>query len=246
MIDLHSHILVNIDDGASSLEDAIQLIQDSLKSGVTNILVTPHMHSGTFDNDITIIKNAFDLLTKEIQRQKIDIALAYAAEVRIDPEIMKLVKNKKLPFMGEWLERDLLLLEFPHGHIPPGSEKLIDWLAKNNIQTMIAHPERNRDVWKFMECLNPFIKRGCLFQITAASLVGDFGERAEQIAWKLIELNYVTVIASDMHNLKRRPSKMAEAYDLVCKRFDQNTANKLFISTPELIFNTNPTRWTLA
>ena len=245
MIDLHSHILVNIDDGASSLEDAIQLIQDSLNSGVTNILVTPHIHIGTFDNDTTIIRNAFNLLTEELQRLQLDISLAYAAEVRIDPVIMMLAKNKKLPFMGKWLEKDLLLLEFPHGHIPPGSEKLIDWLKKNNIQTMIAHPERNRDVWKFMECLNPFINRGCLFQITAASLVGDFGEKAEQIAWKLIESNHATLVASDMHNLKRRPSKMAEAYKLVCERFDKKIADNLFISTPKLIFNTNPTKWRL-
>ena len=245
MIDLHSHILVNIDDGVSSIEDAVQLIDDSVKCGVAKILATPHIHFGTFDNDQTTIKNAFDTLTQALQTNNIDVSLAYSAEVRICPEIMILAKQKKLPSMGKWQEKDLLLLEFPHSHIPPGSEKLIDWLTKNNIQTMIAHPERNRDVWKFMESLNPFRQRGCLYQITAASLIGDFGQSAQQVAWKLIESGEVTIVASDMHNLKRRPNKMPEAYQLARGRVGKKIADDLFVSTPDLIFNSNPTQWTL-
>ncbi len=159
MIDLHSHILAAIDDGASNLTDAIDMIKQASNSGVTKILATPHINSGTFDNDILSINNAFVKLTKKLDDTKIPISIAYSAEVRISPEIMLLVKNNKLPFMGKWQEMNVLLLEFSHSHIPPGSEKLIEWLIKKNIKPMIAHPERNRDLWKFPELLKPLSER---------------------------------------------------------------------------------------
>jgi len=244
MFDLHSHILAAIDDGATSLDDSIALIRNAAASGVTNILATPHIHFGIFDNNLDIIQKSFSELTDELQKQRLDITLAYAAEVRICPEILLLIKTKQLPFMGKWLGNDVLLLEFPHSHIPPGSEKLVDWLLKQNIIPMIAHPERNRDCWEFSELLRPFEQRGCLFQVTASSLLGDFGERAEKLAWQLVEENRVTIIASDMHNLLRRPGKMQDAYVAVSKRCGETVALQLFVTNPKQIFESNPTRWT--
>tara|TARA_R110001583_G_scaffold83923_1_gene221207 strand:+ start:25563 stop:26318 length:756 start_codon:yes stop_codon:yes gene_type:complete len=251
MIDLHSHILPGIDDGASTLDDSIALVSDALQNGVTKILATPHIHLGTFDNDVQSIKNAFSDLTQQLQfqqgqSQQIDISLAYAAEVRICPEIMMLAKTQSLPFMGKWQGADLLLLEFPHSHIPPGSEKLVDWLLKQNIQPMIAHPERNRDLWQFPDLLKPFIQRDCLFQITASSLLGYFGDRSQKLAWQMIEKQQATIVASDMHNLNRRPSKMKQAFEAVSLRFGHDVAQTLFVDTPDVIFKSNPTQWNLA
>lgn len=240
MIDLHSHILAGIDDGAPSLKDSLILIQQSINDDVTHILVTPHINFGTFDNDLDSIKNAFDLLCHFSLHYKLNINLAFAAEVRISPEILQLVNQKQLPFMGKYEGSDIVLLEFPHSHIPPGSEKLIDWLIKKNIRPMIAHPERNRDVWKYPEVMQPFIQRNCLLQITAASLLGDFGEQSKKQAWSYIESGSATVVASDMHNLKRRPNKMKEAYQLVREKCGAEVANLLFINTPKEIIESNP------
>lgn len=244
MIDLHSHILAGIDDGASTLDDSIALIKDAVAGGVSKILATPHIHLGTFDNDLSIIKQAFNDLIVQLKKHKVSISLAYAAEVRICPEIILLAKTKQLPFMGKWQGDDLLLLEFPHSHIPPGSEKLIDWLIKQNIKPMIAHPERNRDLWQFSELLRPLKQRGCLFQVTASSLLGDFGERSEKLAWQLLEAGEITVIASDMHNLSRRPCKMQQAYSAVQTRCGKDIAEQLFVINPKHIFESNPTHWT--
>lgn len=245
MIDLHSHILAGIDDGASTLDDSIALVSNAQQNGVTKILATPHINFGTFDNDLQSIKTAFSNLTHQLQIQQIDISLAYAAEVRICPEIILLAKQQQLPFMGKWLGADLLLLEFPHSHIPPGSEKLIDWLVAHNIKPMIAHPERNRDLWQFKELLRPFKERDCLFQVTAASLLGHFGERSEKLAWELLDSGTVTVIASDMHSISRRPCKMEQAYKLINTRYGSDVAEQLFVRNPELIFDSNPTHWNL-
>lgn len=245
MIDLHSHILAGIDDGARSLTDSLQLIEGSIDSGVCKILATPHIHLGTFDNDLSSIQQAFTQLTSAVQENpSINISLAYAAEVRICPEIMMLANTQQLPFMGKWQGKDLLLLEFPHSHIPPGSEKLVDWLIAQNILPMIAHPERNRGVWESSGLLLPFKERDCLFQVTAASIIGDFGERSKKIAWDMLRNNDASIVASDMHNMKRRPSKMKEAFLAVSDELGENIAKQLFVTTPNLIFESNPTIWT--
>jgi len=246
MIDLHSHILAGIDDGARSLVDSLQLIEGSTNSGVQKILATPHIHLGTFDNDLTTIKQAFNKLVSSVSESSSSqkLSLAYAAEVRICPEIMMLASTQQLPFMGKWQGYSLLLLEFPHSHIPPGSEKLVDWLLAHNIMPMIAHPERNRGVWESPELLAPFKERGCLFQVTAASIVGDFGERSKELVWDLLQKDEVTIVASDMHNVNRRPSKMKEAFSAVANQFGDECAKQLFVKTPNLIFESNPTIWT--
>ncbi|MCP5078274.1 MAG: histidinol-phosphatase, partial [Psychromonas sp.] len=215
MIDLHSHILAGIDDGASTLEDSIALIEQSSAMGVEQILATPHIQFGVYDNNLNSIQTAFDSLCSKLQSTHLDISVAFAAELRICPEIMMLAKMKQLPFMGKFQEQDVLLLEFPHSAIPPGSEKLIDWLIKQNIRPMIAHPERNRDFAKFPQIMQQFKQRDCLWQLTAGSLLGDFGNLAETVVWKMVEEGDATVVASDMHNISKRPSKMKHAYDLV-------------------------------
>jgi protein-tyrosine phosphatase len=241
MIDLHSHILAGIDDGASCLADSIALINQSIATGVSKIIATPHIHFGTFDNNLHTIEQVFNPLCQEIQKAMMTVDIAFAAEVRICPEIILLVKNNKIPFLGKVNEKNALLLEFPHSHIIPGSEKLTAWLLANNIQPIIAHPERNRDLWLHPTLINDFVKQGCLLQITAASLLGDFGERSEQLAWQFLDLDIVHLIASDMHNIKRRPNRMADAFRLVAERFGEPLANKLCCDNAALIFATNNT-----
>jgi len=239
MFDLHTHILAAIDDGARTIGDSIDLIKQSVDNGVTHIMATPHLNIGTFDNSLSGIELVFRELCEKMETLDISVSLAFAAEVRICPEIIPLAKNKQLPFLGRYNGKDVLLLEFPDSHIPPGSEKLVDWLLRNNICPMIAHPERNRDLWQHPYLINEFVKQGCLLQITAASLVGSFGERSEKLAWQFIESDLVHVVASDMHNLKRRPNRLLEAYRLISYKIGQEIADKLCIDHPGAIFSSN-------
>ena len=119
-----------------------------------------------------------------------------------------MVEQGLIPFLGEWEDKQVLLLELPHSHVPPGSDKLVQWLLDRNIQPMIAHPERNKDVMRDLDKIIPFVELGCLFQITAMSVAGRFGESAEQRSIELLEMGVVTIIASDAHNAKYRPPDM--------------------------------------
>ncbi len=103
-----------------------------------------------------------------------------------------------------------MLLEFPHGHIIPGSDKLAQWLLARNIRPLIAHPERNKQLMKEPGLLRPFLETGCWLQLTAGSVLGQFGARAETLAKQLLDDDVVTVLASDGHNRERAPAGAAQ------------------------------------
>ena len=235
MIDLHCHILPGIDDGAQTIEDSIALLNAAVEDGISRMLCTPHIQLGRFNNTIDTIKAAFEQLQEHKIKAGIDIELGFAAEVRICPEIMLMVKQQRLPFIGKWHDKDVLLLELPHSHIPPGTEQLINWLNKNSIIPMIAHPERNRDIITDITRLSRIPTASCLYQITASSLCGDFGEVPKKISEQLLVENKVTIVASDTHNIKRRPPKLKQAKHIVEKLVGSEKAQMLFYNTPKLI-----------
>ena len=240
MIDLHCHILPGIDDGAKDINESLALVNAAIDDGISHIVCTPHIQLGRFDNNVNTISRAFGDLVLAVKAQGLAVHLAYAAEVRICPEIMLLAKQKKLPFIGQWQEepgkiKDVLLLELPHSHIPAGTEQLISWLHNNNIIPMIAHPERNRDIIADITKFKRLSKLNCLFQITAASLCGEFGEMPQQISEQLLLDDNVTIIASDAHSVKRRPPKMTQAKSAAANLIGEEKAQKLVFDVPKLI-----------
>jgi len=235
MIDLHCHILPGIDDGAQTIEESIALVKLAIADGVTHAVCTPHIQLGRFDNNVRTIATAFEILSAEIESQQLNIKLAFAAEVRICPEIMILAKQNKLPFIGKWQDTDVLLLELPHSHVPPGTDQLIKWLHKNNIMPMIAHPERNRDIIADYNKFEMLSRLGCLFQVTATSLCGHFGDTIQAIANRMLEEGKVTILATDAHNLKRRPPNLSAGMYAAADIIGQKLAKELVIDTPKLI-----------
>ncbi|MCE0557082.1 CpsB/CapC family capsule biosynthesis tyrosine phosphatase [Motilimonas sp. E26] len=228
MIDLHCHILPGIDDGAPNVITSLAMLEMAKQDGITHSVMTPHIEPGRFENDIASIKAAADQLASASN----SFSFSLAAEVRLDPQIMIWAKQGKLPFIGQYQGKSVLLLEFPHAHIPPGSDNLTAWLLSNNIIPMIAHPERNRVVWERPNKLQPFIEQGCLMQITAGSLLGVFGERSLARGKALLVEGSATVIATDAHNLSNRPPVLSGGYQKAKEWLGEAAATKLVLDTP--------------
>ena len=206
MVDLHCHLLPGIDDGPETLEDALGMARAAYEAGIHYAIVTPHLHLGRYENGLESIRAATAAFTWKLQQAQIPLEIAYGAEVRISPELASLVECGQVPFIGELDRRQVVLVEFPHGHIPVGSDKMAEWLLMRDIIPMIAHPERNKDVMRKLDKIVPFVELGCLLQVTAGSITGRFGPRALVCANELLERGWVHVIASDAHNLStRRP-----------------------------------------
>lgn len=205
MIDIHCHLLPGLDDGPEDLSAAVALARQAVDDGVTHSVITPHIHLGRWDNSRVVIEAAVINFRQALQSRNVPLTLGFAAEVRIGPEIIPMLAAGDIPFLGQWQGRHVLLLEMPHSHIPPGTDKMVTWLIKKNILPMIAHPERNKEVMRNLKKLQPLIDLGCLFQVTAGAVAGQFGDVARERAAQLLKMGVVTVLASDAHHIRRRP-----------------------------------------
>ena len=126
----------------------------------------------------------------------------------------------------------VVLLEFPHSHVPVGADKFVAWLLARNIRPMIAHPERNKDLMRDPARLEPFVRQGCLVQVTADAVSGGFGELCAQRAREFLERGWVSVLASDAHDATERPPRMAPGRDAAAKIVGEDEARRLTQGTP--------------
>lgn len=208
MIDLHCHLLPGIDDGPEDLASALRLARHAVSAGIRVSVVTPHMHSGRYENRAANIRDAAQQFQRTLDAEDIALRIMAAAEVRLDHEILSWVAEEHIPYIGHWRGERVMLLEFPHSHVPVGADKLVAWLLKQQIRPMIAHPERNKDILRSIDKLIPFVQMGCLLQVTAGAVAGSFGEYARVRAADLLARGWVTVLASDAHNMDARPPEL--------------------------------------
>ncbi|NRA22669.1 MAG: capsular biosynthesis protein [Oceanospirillaceae bacterium] len=237
MIDVHCHLLPAVDDGANNDEESIALFEVAIADGISHMVLTPHIQPGRYENTRKSLLPHFEKLKNLILKQRLDITLSIAGEVRLCAEVLSLYANHELPFIGELNGAAVMLLELPHEGIPPGSDKLIDWLMDRNILPMIAHPERNKAIMRDISKVEPFVDRGCLFQLTAMSITKKFGDQAYIIAHQFLVNDWVSVVASDAHNINRRPPILSEAYETVASQYNNDLAQRLFIDTPTQIIS---------
>jgi protein-tyrosine phosphatase len=204
MIDIHCHLLPGIDDGPEDLDEALAMARLAVAHGITEAIVTPHIHAGRYENTRDSVSEATRLFQQHLQDQDIGLRLRTAAEIRIGPELMTLVKTDQVPWLGSLEGYRLVLLEFPHSHIPVGSDRLVRWCLQRHIRPVIPHPERNKDVIRHPERLIPFVQLGCLLQVTAGAVAGGFGPQARRRAGEFLERGWVGFLASDAHNTEHR------------------------------------------
>ena len=140
MIDIHCHMLPGIDDGPEGLDESIEMARLAVANGITEAVVTPHIHAGRYDNTRESVARSTQQFQQCLQDNNIDLRLRMAAEIRIGPELMAMVEAQQVPWLGSLDGYQLLLLEFPHSHIPVGSDKLVRWCLERKVRPVIAHP----------------------------------------------------------------------------------------------------------
>jgi protein-tyrosine phosphatase len=196
------------------------------------MVCTQHIHPGRYDNDRASIHQAHQHFVQGLAQAGIDLKVSWAAEVRFGMELMASVTTGAIPFLGQWQDKKVLLLEFPHSEIPFGAERLTAWLLARNIVPMIAHPERNKGLMRAPKKLKPFIDQGCLLQVTAGAVAGHFGETAQELAHSLLEQGLVTILASDAHNTQHRPPRLSEGMEHAARIVGDSQAERLVKETP--------------
>jgi protein-tyrosine phosphatase len=235
MIDLHCHLLPRVDDGPDTLEEALLLARLAVANGITHSVVTPHIHPGRYENQLSTLQPALAAFREALAEQQINLQLTLGSEVRLGVEAIAMIEQGEVPMLGEENGFRIMLLEFPHSHVLPGSDKLVRHLLDRKIRPMIAHPERNKDVMRSLDKVLPFVEAGCLLQVTAGSMVGNFGAQAQQRAVEMVERGWVTVLASDAHNAKYRPPELEPGRAAAARLIGEAAANDLVAGRPASI-----------
>lgn len=232
MIDIHSHLLPAVDDGSRDIQESIALLRIAVHDGIREMVLTPHIFAGCWDNNLTMLRPRFEAFARLIESKGIDIRLHLGAEVHLLVESLDLADRGEVPMMGTWNGSPALLIELHDARIPPFTVNAIRHLKKRGLQPIIAHPERNRAVMADPDCLEPLLAEGCLMQITAGSLIGGFGARAATAAVELLQREWVHFIATDAHNLRSRPPLMREARAFVARHYGEAVAERLTVENP--------------
>lgn len=208
MIDFHSHILPAIDDGSSSVEESIALLDMLKDQGIKTVVATPHFDAkrDTLEEFIKKRRESYEALLPQINKEHPKIILG--AEVAYYPGIERL---KALSFLTAG-ESDLLLLEMPISVWTDYTVKeVVDLATTKNMTVVLAHAERylGRQSVKTIELLNG---SGILMQYNADFFL-RFGQR--RTALKMLEQGEIHLIGSDCHNLTARPPRIGEVYERI-------------------------------
>lgn len=197
MVDMHSHILPGIDDGAKTPADSIALIRSMMSLGIKKIIATPHMMADFYKNTPETINASLEILRAELKKQGIDIVVEAAAEHYFDETFEPMINKRSLMTMGD----NYTLFEYPFMSPPPNAftviQKMIEW---GEYKPILAHPERYG--YMNLDAIADVRSWGCSIQMNTIALTGYYGNTIKKKAEAMIDESLVDFISSDMHHLK--------------------------------------------
>lgn len=221
MIDIHSHIIPNVDDGSSSVEASLKMLEEEYAQGVTDVICTPHYCKQRFETPVCVIKEKFAELKAEAKKSGIKIRLHLGMEIKYDDGVIhKLDNGELLTLCGG----KSVLVEFSYGTETDIGE-ICYKLRVRGYTPVVAHVER----YSYLKKINDYADiagAGGLMTINADSVVGECGGASKRLCKKLISEELVSAIASDVH--ASRLNKMKDAYAYVGKKFGVESADYLF------------------
>lgn len=228
MIDLHSHMLPNVDDGSDSLSASIELVKEAIKLGIHDIVLTPHYEVTPVRMIPGVnIKEQFLKFCEEIKKQNLEVNLYLGNEVTHEENLLNDIKDKKILTINNsryiLLELDFYSLDLEIG-------EYIYELSLLGYQVIIAHVERY--IYTNYSYVEMLVNEGALIQVNANALISKDSNMKKMI-FRLIKNNLVHFISSDVH--QGRENKMQEAYQVVARKFNKDIANKLFIDNPRKV-----------
>ncbi len=229
MIDIHTHLLPEFDDGPRSMDDTRRMLALAEKDGTTEIVLTSHILSpADFDREEEILekfKQVKDVVKKD--GRKVKIYLGGEIFLHPDTELNKVFTT--FNNNGKYV-----LVEFGMRTIPEFvPKKIFDW-TMNGIRPIIAHPERVLPIMKNPKYAYRFVQMGASLQINSGSLLGIFGDSVKKCAQVLLEHDLVHFVASDGHDIRSRSISLKNAYELVSSQYGPSRA--------EILFEMNPVR----
>jgi protein-tyrosine phosphatase len=233
MIDIHTHILPGVDDGAADWKDTLNMARAAVAEGITTMIATPHHANGKYINMAEKVIEHTRLLNERLIAEGIPLSVEIGQEIRIHGDLLDAwFRQELLPLANS----QYVLIEMPSSRIPMGMNELIHELNIMKLKPIIAHPERNAEIVKHPERLAELIARGAFTQVTTHSLLGGFGRQIEKSAWSLCRSGRIHIISSDAHHVVRRGFRLREAYDVIRERMGEPWEN-YFLNNAQCVIN---------
>lgn len=228
MIDIHAHIIPNVDDGSTSLEQSLELVRHCVEMGVTDIVCTPHYEVIPIrvNNNVNVV-SSFEKLKEEIEKKGYPVKLYFGNEITNDESVLELVKNKKaLPIN----DSKYILLELDFYSLDLEIGELIYEFSLLGYQVIIAHVERY--MYTNYEYVDMLVNEGALIQVNSSSFFSK-SSTLKKLMLRLVKEDLVHFVASDVHF--DRENKMKDAYKLISKKFGKSVAERLFVENPRRV-----------
>lgn len=235
MIDIHSHILPGIDDGADTIETTIEMLKVVQADGIKTIFATPHYYRGHFESNYVQVNTYVNEVKKYILKSnsEVTIEILPGQEVFLNNYTLDLYKKG---IIGTLNNSKYMLVELPFDYLDNSTIDVIYELKLLGVVPIIAHPERYSYIIEKPSRINQLISEGCLFQINTGNIYGGVNKQARKTAEILIKHGICDFIASDIHRVGSRYSKVKLAYDKIAKN-NFPLAGKLLSNMQGLIKN---------
>jgi protein-tyrosine phosphatase len=234
MIDIHSHILPGLDDGAQTMQDSVEMLAIAAACGTTDIVATPHAN-GRFRFDAERIEQVFRHLS---ERTMTSVALHLGCDFHLSYEnVLDAIENPRKYTINRG---PYLMVELPDAIALASVENALRQLRKAGIIPILTHPERNRSLQMQLSGLARFVAEGTRVQVTAQSLLGRFGRTAQRAAAFFLKADLVDFIASDAHDCVDRTPDLSRAHEYVASRYGEQRADMLLIHNPAAVLRGDP------
>jgi protein-tyrosine phosphatase len=218
-----------MDDGASDSSQSVAMAKLMVAQGVTAIACTPHILPGLYHNTGPAIRQATRELQQELERAGIPLRLETGADVHMTPNMIDGLRSGQILSIAD---SRYVLVEPPQHSAPPQLESFFFNLVVAGYVPILTHPERLPWLSSRYQIIERLVRAGVWMQLTASSLAGGFGRGALYCAERMLEDGYVHLIASDAHDVERRPPDLAAGRDLAARRVGADEAERLVLTRP--------------
>jgi protein-tyrosine phosphatase len=228
MIDLHCHVLPGVDDGAVDLADTLAMARAAVEQGCRAIAATSHLWEGLFATSPELLREEYPGVVEAVRRAGIPLQVLPGAENYFGGGDPVLFAERAVP-LGAGA---FVLVDFSLDEVPDGITEMIAALAARGRRPLIAHPERNRELQSDPTPIADWVERGAIVQVNASSLLGIHGEEARDAAEVLLGSGAAHVLASDAHDLKRRPFCLQRGRERAAEIVGAAEASRLAVERP--------------
>ncbi|WP_281885440.1 tyrosine-protein phosphatase [Paenibacillus sp. YYML68] len=232
MIDIHTHILPGIDDGAANEEQALQMARAAVADGIHTLIATPHHYNGKYTNPGAMVRERVQALNALLQANGVDVQVLPGQEVRLNRELLDELQSGVTIGLHD---TTYVLLELPSSDVPSYTEEMLHELLLMGRIPIIAHPERNAVLASDTEQLSRLIEAGALAQLTSHSINGVYGRKLQKLCFTWCKQGLIQFVSSDAHNVEHRAFHLRQAYEAVREQCGSDMTDYLMGNAERLV-----------